>query len=63
MAVKTYCRGFLKNPIDTLTYMASLSSIMQDAITNIGTDWTKNDVTYIDCCSYITVFITYGTNT
>ena len=62
MAVYSYIRGFPKNPINTLSYMSAVSGLMDDARANIGTGWTKDDVTFIDCGSYITMFITYGTN-
>lgn len=62
MAVNAYIRAFPKIPIDTLSYMSAVSGLMDDARANIGTGWTKDDVTFIDSGSFITMFITYGTN-
>jgi hypothetical protein len=62
MAVEAYIRAFPKAPYDTRTYTTAVSAIFSDAISEIGTGWTKDDVTYIDSGSIITVIITYGTN-
>ena len=66
MAVYSYIRGFSKlnteTGVSTLSYMSAVSGLMDDARANIGTGWTKDDVQFIDCGSYITMFITYGTN-
>ena len=62
MAVQCYIRGFPKCPYDTRTYMSAVSTLMSDAISEIGTGWAKTDVQFIDSGSIITMFITYGTN-
>lgn len=62
MAVYSYIRAFPKVPINTMAYMSAVSGLMDDARTNIGNGWTKDDVTFIDCGSYITMFIVWGTN-
>lgn len=66
MAVYSYIRGFSKLDaevgISTLAYMSAVSGLMDDARANIGTGWTKDDVQFIDSGSFITMFITYGTN-
>ena len=62
MSVNCYIRAFPKLPISTLSYMSAVSGLMDDARANIGTGWDKTDVQFIDSGSYITMFITYGTN-
>jgi hypothetical protein len=62
MAVKAYVRAIPKIPCDTRTYMSAIDVIFDEARVEIGTDWAKSDVMYIDSGSIITVFITYGTN-
>jgi hypothetical protein len=66
MAVNCYIRAFPKLSVDygisTLSYMSAVSGLMADARTNIGTGWTRDNVQFIDSGSFITMFITYGTN-
>jgi hypothetical protein len=62
MPVKAYIRGFPKLPRNTLSYMSAVEGLMDDARTNIGNGWTKDDVTFIDSGSFITLIICYGTN-
>lgn len=64
MPVYTYCRAFEKWPINTLSYMSAISGLMDDARTNIfpTSAWQKEDVQFIDCGSFITMFIVYGEN-
>ena len=62
MAVEAYIRGFPKIPCDTREYISAVEVLMNEARADIGTGWTKDDVTFIDSGSIITMFIVYGTN-
>jgi|TARA_R110002126_G_C10123717_1_gene468758 hypothetical protein len=62
MAVSSYIRAFPKVPYDTREYIAMVNGLFADAVTNIGTNWTKDDVQFIDNGSIITMIINSGTN-
>ena len=57
MAVSSYIRAFPKVPYDTREYITMVNGLFADAITNIGTNWTKDDVQFIDSGSIITMII------
>ena len=56
---QAYIRGFLKVPYDTRSYMSAVSALFDEAVAEIGSGWTKDDVTFIDSGSFITMFIVY----
>tara|TARA_R110000824_G_scaffold94690_1_gene228234 strand:+ start:4394 stop:4645 length:252 start_codon:yes stop_codon:yes gene_type:complete len=62
MAVSSYIRAFPKVPYDTREYITMVNGLFADAITNIGTSWTKDDVQFIDNGSIITMIISSGTH-
>ena len=56
---QAYIRGFHKVPYDTRSYMSAVSALFDEATAEIGSGWTKDDVTFIDSDSFITMFIVY----
>ena len=62
MAVQNYTRAIPHIPCDTREYTTAINTIFDEARSDIGSGWPKDDVQYVDHGSIILIVITYGTN-